>query len=124
MYVYVLRKDQRDSSPVAEGHPEEIAKLLAIWGTADLYEIYDGVSKYEDAREFVVKMGGTVRPSDGSMTPEEKMRHEDLMDPFVHARNEMVHQWIARALRLVNEPNYVPELLAKNTAHEVIRLFY
>jgi len=94
-----------------------------MWGTADLYEVYDGV-KYENAREFVVRMGGSVRPSDGSMTPEEKMRHEDLMDPIVHARNETVRQWVSRAIRLARDPDYDPEYLAKNTAYEIIRLFY
>ena len=123
MQVRVFRRGQRNSPPVAEGDDKDIVQLLVMWGTADLYEVYDGV-KYENAREFVVRMGGSVRPSDGSMTPEEKMRHEDLMDPIVHARNETVRQWVSRAIRLARDPDYDPEYLAKNTAYEIIRLFY
>jgi hypothetical protein len=121
MRVKVYSKGQRDSL-VADGEAADVVMVLTMWGTADLYEIYDG-EKYEDAREFIVRMGGSVRAADGSMTPEERMYHEDLMDPIVHARNEMVVQWVARAIRLSHKPNYVPDLLAKNTAHEIIRLF-
>lgn len=122
MPIKLFLKGRRDS-PVAEGEATDVVQLLARWGTANLYEVHDG-EKYEDARVFVVNMGGPVRPADGSMEPEEKMRHEDLFDPLVHARNELVIQWVARAIRLSHQPDYVPELLAKNTAHEIIRLFY
>ena len=124
MHVFLLRKGDRDSAPVFQGDEAHVAKHLAIWGAADLYEVYDGTSKYEDAREFLVRMGGAVRPADGSMTPEEKIRHENLMDPRIHMRNYTVQQWVARAIRLASEPNYDPELLVKNTSHEIIRLFY
>lgn len=58
------------------------------------------------------------------MHPEERMRFEDVMDPVIRARNHTVLQWVARAIRLANEENYDPELLAKNTTTEIIRLFY
>jgi hypothetical protein len=124
MDVYLLRKGDRYSAPVAQGPVEDIAKLLTLWGTADQYEIYDGASKYEDAREFIVRILGPVKLATEGMSAEQKIYHEDLHDPIIHARNEMVVQWIARAIRLSNEENYLPDLLAKNTAHEIIRLFY
>jgi hypothetical protein len=122
--VKVFRKNETQRHfPLAEGEAVDIAKLLVMWGTVNLYDVYDG-KKSIDAREFVTALVGSVRPADGSMTPEEKMRHEDLFDPYIHARNVTVEQWIARAIRLSHEPNYVPDLLAKNTAYEIIRLFY
>jgi hypothetical protein len=121
--IRLLRKGDRSAPAVAEGSAEDIAQLLVMWGTADHYEVHDGV-KYKDAREFVVRLGGPAKPATEGLSPEQKMYHEDLHDPLIHARNEMVRQWIARALRLVNEPHYDPDLLAGNTAHEVIRLFY
>lgn len=129
MNVRLFEKGRRDK-PVAEGEATGIAKLLIMYGTADHYEVHDG-ENYVDAREFMVKLGGPVRPADGTttpadgtMTPEERMRVEDLFDPVIHARNVTIEQWIARAIRLSHEPHYLPDLLAKSTAQEIIRLFY
>lgn len=123
MRVQVFIKGQRDSSPVLEGDPVDVSATLIINGTADLYEVYDG-SQYTDAREFVVSMGGSLRPLGDPLSAQEKMRYEDLTDPVIHARNELVVRWIAMAIRLSQQPNYQPDLVAKNTAHEIIRLFY
>jgi hypothetical protein len=124
MNVKVFRKNETQRHfPLAEGEAVDIAKLLVMWGTVNLYDVYDG-KKSIDAREFVTALVGSVLPAESSETPEEKMRREDSFDPYIHARNVTVEQWIARAIRLSNEPNYVPYLLAKNTAYEIIRLFY
>lgn len=53
-----------------------------------------------------------------------RLRMEDMTDPLIHARNEMVRQWVARAMRLSKDPDYDPEFLAGNTAYQIIRLFY
>ena len=112
--IYVVRKDDRSGSmgAIAQGTEEEVRKMLRTWKDLNRYEVFDGAG-YESAFEFA-----------RDQTPEEKMWYEDLHNPLIHARNEMVYQHIRRALRLVNEPNYDPELLAKNTAQEIIRLFY
>lgn len=59
-----------------------------------------------------------------ALTPEHRMREEDLTDPAIHARNETVVQWVSRAMRLAQDPEYDHQLLARGTAFEIIRLFY
>ena len=58
------------------------------------------------------------------LPPEKRMQREDLFDAKIHARNHMVFQYVGRALRVANEPHYDFELVAKNTAHDIIQLFY
>lgn len=123
MNVRLYTKGNRES-PVAEGEASAIVQLLAMYGTADLYEVYDG-SEYKDARVFAVELGGPVRPSDSFKTPEERMYFEDLHDPIVHARNHMIELIIRRTIENSHrQPHYDPELMAKNASHDVIRLFY
>lgn len=128
MRISVYAKGDREASPVVEGEPSAIVAMLRRWGSVDRYEVYYSTSEeYEDARTFMVRHGHAsaktaITPE--PVSPEQKMRDEDLSDPYIHARNEMVIQYVKRALRLVNEPNYDSELLAKNTAHQIIRLFY
>lgn len=124
MQVKLFRKDEAQRHfPAAEGEASDIVQLLAFWGTVDLYVVYDG-EKYVDARVFAVELGGSVRPAESSETPDEKMRREDLMDPIIHARNHTIEQIIRRSIESSHWPHYDPELLARNAAHDVIRLFY
>ncbi len=123
MVVQLYRKGHRSGDPVAEGDAYGIFSLLAMWGTADLYEVYNG-EEYLDARKFAERFGGHLQPADGFKTPEERMYFEGLNDPNIHARNEMVRRHIAEAIRLSQEPNYMPDQVAKNTAHDIIMLFY
>jgi hypothetical protein len=116
-FVRLVLKDSSDDHQVLEGDEDSVFRWLT--------EIGQNISRFDvvfeeermSAPEFVTKKLDLLGPAG-------KMHYEELHDPLVHARNEMVRQWIARALRLVNEPHYVPELLAKNTAEEIIRLFY
>lgn len=60
------------------------------------------------------------------MTPEEKMRYENLMDPVVHARNHMVLQLVMQAMRIQRDARRGDntESVAQETSEEIIKLFY
>jgi hypothetical protein len=114
-FVHLILKE--DGHEVLEEYEDDVFRWLTEVGqNISRFEVRNGNTRMP-APEFVSKKLDLLGPA-------EKMHYEELHDPLVHARNEMVRQWIARALRLVNEPHYVPELLAKNTAEEIIRLFY
>jgi hypothetical protein len=120
----LLLKGNRGAPAVAEGNAEQIVQLLTMWATEDLYEVWDGV-EYEDAREFVAKMRSSVRPAGDSMTPDEKMRHENLFDSVIRGRNHTIELIIKRVIENSHrQPHYDSETMAKNAAHDIIRLFY
>lgn len=128
-HVFVVPKGRHDSSPVVEGEELDVAKLVLLWGpeALDKYDIiYAGKAPlYEDARTFTERVvGPTLAASTEDIPADVKMAYEHNHNQFVHARNEMIRQWIARAIRLGKDPNYDPHFLAQNTAHEIIRLFY
>jgi len=117
-FAVINRGEDEVSSPF-EGSEDEVLTWLRKHSWVGSYEVYSRVDKtYTNASDFLLKR------ETKTMTSEEKMRHEDLMDPVVHARNEMVRQWVARAIRQSKEPNCIPEFLVNDTAYEIIRLFY
>jgi len=124
-FAVVFKEDpERKRPPVFEGDRVETLVWLKDRATDNgTLQVYDkDLREYFDTAVWLKQHGIVAAPT--TMSPDERMLYEELHDPFVHARNHMVHQYIARALRVVNEPHYDAELLAKNTAHDVIRLFY
>jgi hypothetical protein len=127
---FVVYKRNRLMPAEFEGEKNDVVDWL-IGHRSELWDL-EVCSKitgaYVDAAAFIMLNTKVVMPGEAP-TPmlgsaEEKMLREDLMDPHVHARNTMVHHLIRRAVRLAREPGYDPELLAKNTTQEVVRLFY
>lgn len=116
---FITRKGDRMAPAEYEGDLHDALEWLRAYKLKiSVFEIcHKDTGQYMDADAFVA----LNTPGE---TPEEKMLREDMTDPHIHARNEIIYQHILRAMRLVNEPHYVPELLAKNTTHEIVRLFY
>lgn len=133
---FVVYKRNRLMPAEFEGDTHDILEWLRahrpeVW---DLEVCNKTTGAYVDAGAFIMLHSKIVvpNPSPGEEptlapmmgTIEEKMLRDDLMDPHAHERNVMVYQLIRQAMRLVNEPHYDAELLAKNTAHGIVRLFY
>lgn len=127
----VTYKNNREQQAVFEGPILKVLEwLLNNAAMAWDLEVWNGATKsYVDAEDFVrahaipnqsrsPEIGAFVGDSDRQMS------FEHMTDSLVRARNEMVRQYVARAMRLVNEPGYDSEILAMNTAHNIIRLFY
>lgn len=119
-FAVVFKNDpNRSRPPVFEGGKEETLAWLndrAIEnGTLQVYD--------KDLREYF-DVPVWLQKHEVVMTPEQRMNHENLTDPLVHARNEMVRQHVRRAIRLANESNYDSAYLEETIAYEIIRLFY
>ena len=117
-FAVIKRHDSKISAPF-EGSKGEVLLWLQNQHWSGLYEVYNRADKtYSNARDFILKCQAET------MSPEQKLRHEDLNDPVVRARNEMVRQLIERALRSANESDCDLEFLVGSTTYEIIRLFY
>jgi hypothetical protein len=132
---FVVHKYRRTDPAVFQGDRTETLWWLLDRKDLGVLEVCNQTTgAYVSAAAFIVTHTTIVEPKGTTDryarvepaldSPESKMMHESMTDPHVHARNTLVLQLVMRAMRLVNEPNYDPELLAKNTTHEIIRLFY
>lgn len=129
-FAVVFKNDPERSRPaVFQGDRKEVIEWLnerAIDnGTLQVYD--KDQRKYFDTLIWL-QMHGALQPahpaSTEGMSTDTKMQYEALHDPFVQARNEMIRQWIKRAIRLSGETDRDPQFLVNQTAHEIIRLFY
>lgn len=118
-------KNDSEQSPLNSGDRVEICSwLLCRSDRWDMYVLNKDTNSRQDAEDFIRNNEPAKPATTEGMPPEARMTYENLHDPFIHARNEMVIQHVKRAIRLSSDQDLDPEFLAKNTAHEIIRLFY